>query len=118
MNVIQLQQPEKRTRRTEPHYLPADFVLTPALRQWAVARGITKLDERLEHFTDLALAKSYKYADWEAAFRNACRGDWARLGGPVQGAAQDVCCTCANELHGSYTLTSKGKQCNKCWNAR
>ena len=114
MNVVPIR--KDTAKRSEATYLPADFKLTPALQTWATAHGITKIKDRMEHFTDTALAKGYRYVNWDAAFRNACRQDWARLGGPSLTGA-DVCCKCGNALNG-YTMTREGKMCNNCWGAR
>ncbi len=111
MNVVQLQ-PKRRTN--EPTYLPEGFMLNDMLRAWAKSRAITRLDERFEHFTDICLAKGYKYLSWEAAFRNACRQDWAKLGPPSQ-VIQVQCSKCHKPLINGHTNTSQGKLCNECY---
>lgn len=70
---------EKSARPTK-HALPADFGISDAVREWAAGKGYTRLDEHLEAFRAKALANGYAYADWDAAFREAIRGDWAKLG--------------------------------------
>jgi hypothetical protein len=42
-----------------------------------------RLEQRLDHFRGYALASGKKYVDWDQAFMNAIRGDWAGLGPPV-----------------------------------
>jgi hypothetical protein len=59
--------------------LPADFALTPELQAWADEKGYGELPQHLESFRDKAQAKGYQYTDWNAAFRNAVRDDWAGL---------------------------------------
>jgi len=65
--------------------LPKDFGISGRVRRWAAEKGITRLEERFEHFIGAAQAKGYTYADWDVALMNAVRDDWARLGqAPVQ----------------------------------
>lgn len=71
---------KKSARKTR---IPADFAVSANVKAWAAEKGITRLDERLEHFVGAAQAKGYEYIDWDAAFMNACRQDWARLGNAV-----------------------------------
>lgn len=59
--------------------LPADLAITPELQAWAEQHGYGDLAAYLDHFRDKATAKGYQYADWDAAFRNAVRDDWAGL---------------------------------------
>jgi len=60
--------------------LPPGFRVSDVVRVWASEKGYTRLEERLEHFKDAALARGYVYSDWDAAFRGAIRDDWAKLG--------------------------------------
>ena len=60
--------------------LPPDFTISYAVKTWAAKQGFTRLEERLDHFKDAAIAKGYTNIDWDAAFRNAIRDDWAKLG--------------------------------------
>ena len=62
--------------------LPADFVLSEDLWQWAKMHGYSKLPERFDYFCDYARASGATYCDWKAAFRNSVRGDWAKLNKP------------------------------------
>ncbi len=62
---------------------PADLTVTPELNAWAIEHGYSEnLQQHLDHFRDKAQAKGYQYANWEAAFRNAIRDDWAGLRKP------------------------------------
>ena len=70
----------KRTRKRVTS-LPPDFTISEAVKAWAAEKGFTRLPERLEHFKNWATAKASTYADWDAAFRNAISGDWAKLNG-------------------------------------
>ena len=63
--------------------LPADFAITPELQAWADQKGYGDLNAHLDPFKDKATAKGYQYTDWNAAFRNAVRDDWAGLRTPA-----------------------------------
>lgn len=58
-----------------------DFGISERVRTWATDKGHTRLDERLEDFIGKARAKAYTYVDWDDAFMNAIRADWANLNG-------------------------------------
>lgn len=78
-------EPEKerpsRKRPPAKSELPAEFGITPAVRSWANMGGFDRLDERLAHFVGWAKASGKQYADWDQAFQNAIRDDWAKLTG-------------------------------------
>lgn len=59
--------------------LPSDFAISDSVAAWAIKNGHTMLDDRLEHFKNWATAGAKRYADWDAAFRNAIAGDWAHI---------------------------------------
>ncbi|CAE6946267.1 hypothetical protein R69608_05538 [Paraburkholderia nemoris] len=59
--------------------IPEDFGISESVRKWAKAQNFNQLDQRLEHFVGYAKANGKKYVDWDAAFMNAIRGDWAKL---------------------------------------
>jgi len=75
-----------RKRKTRKASLPADFCISEAVRKWAEEKHHTRLEERLEHFICYAKANGKQYADWDAAFKNAIRGDWANLKGKSNSA--------------------------------
>jgi len=78
---------EKKKATKAP--IPNDFGISEGIRKWAQAKGHARLEEHLEHFIGTAKANGYQYADWDAAFMNAVRNDWARLrqGGREVGGA-------------------------------
>ena len=59
--------------------IPADFKISDRVRKWAEVKKLNHLDEHLEAFRAKCMANAYKYADWDAAFMEAVRGDWARI---------------------------------------
>lgn len=77
--------PPARKRKTS---LPTDFGLSEAVVAWAKGNGFGQLDQHLDAFKRKATAKGYTYVDWDAAFMEAVREDWAKLRGRgVNGAA-------------------------------
>lgn len=62
------------------HSIPADFGISDRVTRWAAEKGYTRLPERLERFVSVAKAKGYQYIDWDEAFMNAIRDDWAKFG--------------------------------------
>jgi hypothetical protein len=69
------------TKRSEKRKtpLPVDFGVSERVMEWAAEKGYGRLEERLEHFVGSAKANGYHYVDWDAAFMNAVRDDWAKL---------------------------------------
>ena len=62
------------------HPLPENFAVSPEVTLWAAEKKFTRLNEHLEWFVGYALANGKTYADWDHAFKNAIRGNWAKLG--------------------------------------
>lgn len=73
--------PARTPRKSPVRSLPGDFSVSPAIRAWAGKGGFGRLDERLAHFVGWAKASGKQYADWDQAFQNAIRDDWAKLNG-------------------------------------
>jgi len=61
--------------------VPPGFGITPDLIEWAKSKSVseTKLNEHMENFINQSLARDYRYVDWNAAFRNAVKSNWAKL---------------------------------------
>lgn len=68
-----------RKRAPQKHPLPADFGISNRVRDWAAEKGHDRLDQHLESFRAKSQAKGYAYADWDAAFMEAIRENWAKL---------------------------------------
>lgn len=60
--------------------LPPEFEISNSVKEWAARRGYINLGEHLEAFKAKCLAKGYRYVDWDAAFKEAVRENWARVG--------------------------------------
>jgi hypothetical protein len=59
--------------------IPADFAVSDRVRTWAAEKGFGNLEQHLEAFKAKAGAKGYTYADWDLAFMEAIRENWAKL---------------------------------------
>lgn len=78
----------KRAKPAPKVQLPEDFGISAAVAKWAAEKGYDRLAEHLDAFARKCRAKGYAYADWDAAFQEAVREDWAKLrGSSPRGAA-------------------------------
>jgi hypothetical protein len=59
--------------------IPDNFSVSDRVIKWANEKGYRDLEKHLEHFVILAQAKGYTYTDWDAAFMNAIRNNWAKV---------------------------------------
>mgnify|MGYP000653876586 CR=1 FL=1 len=74
------QSPQKKERKKDiKRSLPDDFSISESVKSWAVKNGHDQLEKHLDHFKDSCLAKGYTYSDWDAAFRNAIKANWAKV---------------------------------------
>ncbi len=71
----------KRATPSPKTAMPEGFGVSDRVRAWAAEKGFGQLDEHLDAFRRKVAAKSYTYADWDAAFMEAVREDWAKLRG-------------------------------------
>lgn len=69
-----------RTRKTP---LPKDFPISPAVREWASKHGHIQLEKHHAWFMITCAAKGYQYVDWDAAFKKAIAGNWAKVEAPA-----------------------------------
>lgn len=76
-------EPKAKKPKSAMTTLPVDFKVSDQVKAWAKEKGFDRLDEHLENFVGYAKANAKKYADWDQAFMNAIRGNWAKLR-PVQ----------------------------------
>lgn len=75
----------KRTRkRVSSTPLPENFSVSDRVKAWAAQKGFDRLDEHCESFRRKCEAKGYTYADWDSAFMEAIREDWAKLRAPAR----------------------------------
>lgn len=59
--------------------LPDNFTISQSVRTWAKDKGHSRLEEHLEAFKAKCRANGYQYIDWDSAFMEAIRADWAKL---------------------------------------
>lgn len=57
--------------------IPKDFSISERVIKWATEKGYTNLDKHLENFIFACEKKDYKYANWDSAFMDAIRKNWA-----------------------------------------
>lgn len=71
--------PTHKGKKAQKTGLPEDFGISELVQAWAVEKGYGQLPEHLEAFKRKSTANGYSYADWDAAFMEAIREDWAKL---------------------------------------
>jgi uncharacterized protein YdaU (DUF1376 family) len=59
--------------------LPADFAVSERVAKWAKEKGYGQLEAHLENFLSACRKSGYTYVDWDEAFMDAIRKDWAKL---------------------------------------
>lgn len=59
--------------------LPADFAVSERVEKWAKEKGYGQLEAHLENFLSACRKSGYVYVDWDEAFMDAIRKDWAKL---------------------------------------
>lgn len=65
--------------------MPDCFGISERVRRWAAEKGHANLEAHFESFQSKCRANGYQYVDWDDAFMNAVRDDWAKLNGRAQG---------------------------------
>ena len=70
---------DARKRPPPKTTIPEDFTISDRVRRWASDKGHDRLDAHLESFRSKARAKGYTYSDWDEAFMEAIRKNWAQL---------------------------------------
>ena len=61
--------------------MPEDFGISDGIRKWAEDKGHRNLEAHLEYFVDWVKSKGKTYVNWDSAFKNAVRQNWAKLNG-------------------------------------
>lgn len=69
----------KKSRAPVKTPLPENFCISERVRKWADEKGHRNLERHFENFVGACRARGYAYADWDEAFMNAIRNDWAKL---------------------------------------
>lgn len=66
---------KKEKKSSIPEAFGSPF--TPLMQEWLERRGETQVKAHLIYFVGYVKANGKQYADWEQAFQNAIRDDWA-----------------------------------------
>jgi hypothetical protein len=69
----------KKSKSPPKTPLPQDFCISDRVRKWSIEHGHEHLDRHFENFIGSCKARGYTYVDWDEAFMNAVRNDWAKL---------------------------------------
>jgi hypothetical protein len=56
-----------------------DFCISDRVIAWAAENGHSNLEDHFEKFVLTCKAKNYKYTDWDSAFMEAIRANWAKI---------------------------------------
>ncbi len=78
----------RRRGRTQKTPMPDGFAVSERARTWAAGKGFDQLEAHFEAFVSKARKQGYAYADWDEAFIEAVREDWAKLRIPKAGAGR------------------------------
>jgi hypothetical protein len=103
--------PIKKKKQATP--LPVDFKISDNVKSWALQKGYSGLEAYLEFFKGRMSANGKTYVDWDQAFMNCVREDWAKLRGvaPVVPAVEEVpvCASCGKPLLSGFVHSRKGR---------
>ena len=80
INTKKSRAPRPASKKTQ---MPENFAISDRVRAWAAENKHGQLEQHLASFRISCKAKGYAYADWDAAFMNAIRNNWAKLTPPV-----------------------------------
>jgi uncharacterized protein YdaU (DUF1376 family) len=73
--------PARASRKPTQTPIPDGFGISDRVAAWAIEKGHANLPQHLEAFKAKVAAKGYQYVDWDSAFMEAIREDWAKLRG-------------------------------------
>lgn len=68
-----------KTKKPIKTTLPDDFAISERVREWAKKNNHGQLDAHLDAFRIKSAKQGYTYADWDSAFMEAIRENWASL---------------------------------------
>lgn len=80
------------SRKKVKQQIPQGFSISSSVMDWANKNGYKKLEVRLEWFVDWAKSGGHEYSDWDAAFRNSIRQNWAQVVTQKKVTALDLVC--------------------------
>jgi hypothetical protein len=59
--------------------IPDNFTISERVKEWADKEGYLYIQKHLDNFILVAQAKGYQYVNWDSAFMNAVRNNWANI---------------------------------------
>jgi hypothetical protein len=74
--------PRSKSRKTA---IPENFGISERVVEWAQEHEFEYLDEHLAAFKRKVAANGYTYVDWDSAFMEAIRSDWAKINSRPKG---------------------------------
>jgi hypothetical protein len=77
--VDEVSSKKNRQTHTLKTPLPENFGISSKVMKWAEQHGFNDLEVQLDAFRNKAAAHGYQYADWDRAFMEAVRNDWAKV---------------------------------------
>jgi hypothetical protein len=77
----------RAARKARETPIPEGFAVSEKVKTWAASKGFGSLDAHLEFFTGRMRASGKTYLDWDQAFENCVREDWAGIRTPKGKAA-------------------------------
>lgn len=75
----QVSKQARNESRARKRSIPEDFAISQQVSNWAIENGHQNLQGHLQAFILKCKAKGYQYIDWDSAFMEAIRKDWAGL---------------------------------------
>lgn len=78
--------PQKSLKKTKT-LIPENFTVSDRVKEWAKGKGFDQLNEHMEAFKLKVARGGLTYIDWDAAFMEAVREDWAKIRGQRVGPA-------------------------------
>lgn len=78
---------DKSKAKARKTLMPADFAVSARVAAWGKEKGFDRLAEHLDAFRRKCAMNGYTYANWDDAFMEAVREDWAKLRGGGRGPA-------------------------------
>lgn len=92
--TAQSREEKKREEKSKPRAsrsksrktaIPENFGISQRVIVWAQENEFEYLDEHLAAFKRKVAANGYTYVDWDSAFMEAIRSDWAKINGRPKG---------------------------------
>jgi len=79
---------DKPAKRKQKVPMPDDFAISEKVALWAKENNFDRLNDHLDAFKRKAEMNGYRYVNWDLAFMEAIREDWAKLRGKQSFAQQ------------------------------